>query len=69
MLQASTGDLEYLTLLRQLQFSSIMIVPLVAHGQIFGTMTFVWAESNNHYNEEDLALAEELARQAAIMEL
>jgi PAS domain S-box-containing protein len=67
MLQARTGDLEYLTLLHQLQFSSMMIVPLVAHGQIFGAMTFVWAESNNHYNEEDLALAEDLARQAAVI--
>jgi signal transduction histidine kinase len=66
MLQANVSDPEYLHLLRQLQLRSIIIVPLVARGQTLGAMTFIWAESGNHYDEQDLTLAETLVSRAAI---
>jgi GAF domain-containing protein len=47
-------------------FGSMMIVPLVAREQILGALTFVRSESGRHYDDEDLALAEELAGTVAI---
>ena len=43
-----------------------MLVPLNARGKTLGTISFVAAESGHSYNAEDLSLAEELARRAAI---
>jgi PAS domain S-box-containing protein len=51
-------------LVRELGFQSYMCVPLVAHGRTLGAISFVLAESGRRYGEEDLALAEELARRA-----
>lgn len=45
---------------------SAMIVPLVARGQVLGVMMFATAESGRRFDENDLALAEEVARRAAI---
>jgi signal transduction histidine kinase len=41
-----------------------MCVPLVARGRTLGVISFVAAESGRRYGDEDLALAEELARRA-----
>jgi PAS domain S-box-containing protein len=54
----------HLELVRELGFQSYMCVPLVAHGRILGVISFVAAESGRRYADEDLALAEELARRA-----
>jgi two-component system phosphate regulon sensor histidine kinase PhoR len=40
-------------------------VPLVARGEVFGSISLVTAESGRTYDESDLALAQELARSAA----
>jgi PAS domain S-box-containing protein len=54
----------HLELVRALGFQSYMCVPLVARGRTIGVISFVTAESGRRYEEEDLALAEELARRA-----
>src|SRR5436305_684204 len=41
-----------------------MIVPLIARERVFGVITLATAESGKHYNEDDLALAEDLAWRA-----
>jgi PAS domain S-box-containing protein len=46
--------------------AAAMTVPLVAHGRAFGALTFAAAESRRRYGPEDLALAEELGRVAAL---
>ncbi|HEY9805766.1 MAG TPA: HAMP domain-containing sensor histidine kinase, partial [Candidatus Obscuribacterales bacterium] len=66
MLVASARDPQHLEIMRAFGFNSVMIVPLVAREQILGAITFVAAESGRHYNDTDLALAEDLARRAAI---
>jgi signal transduction histidine kinase len=43
-----------------------MVTPLIARGRTLGAMTFVSAESGRCYDQNDLALAEELARRAAL---
>jgi PAS domain S-box-containing protein len=57
---------EHLELLKSLGISSLMRLPLTAHDQHLGALTFVCAGSQRHFTEADLALAEELAGRAAI---
>jgi PAS domain S-box-containing protein len=53
-------------IVHRLHLSSLMYVPLVAHGRTIGALTMAWAESDRHYGEEDLRLAEDLASRAAL---
>ena len=63
---ASFGfDESQLEIARSLAPRSYVTVPLVARGEVFGSISFVTAESERRYDESDLALAEELARHAA----
>lgn len=66
LIVASARDDEHLKILRELGFSSLMLVPLNARGRTLGTISFVATESGYSYRPEDLSLAEELARRAAI---
>lgn len=45
---------------------SLMVVPLIAPAEIFGAITFVSAQSGRRYGQADLALAQDLARRAAL---
>ena len=57
---------DQLSLVRELQMRSTMIVPLAIAGQQpFGALTLVMSESGRLFDEGDLALAEELGRRAA----
>ncbi|HEY9725326.1 MAG TPA: PAS domain S-box protein, partial [Chroococcales cyanobacterium] len=66
LLEASAHDAEHLKLLREVGFKSAAIVPMVVGGKILGSITLVTAESGRHYDATDLALAEDLARRAAL---
>ncbi|HEY0754906.1 MAG TPA: PAS domain S-box protein [Ktedonobacteraceae bacterium] len=66
MLVASTKSMEELALARQIGYSSLMLVPLVARGKTVGTVSFVATESGTKYDERDLALAEEVGRRAGM---
>ena len=66
LLVAAARDELHLDLIRELGLRSFMCVPLVARGRVLGAITLVQAESGRTYGEDDLALAEELARRAAI---
>ena len=57
---------EELSVARMLGSTSLIIVPLVARGRTLGVIAFLTAESNRQYTRDDLALAEELARRAAL---
>lgn len=45
--------------------SSMLIVPLVYHGQVTGTLTLISGTGAPVYNELDLSIAEDLARRAS----
>ncbi|WP_166397042.1 PAS domain S-box protein [Rubrobacter marinus] len=62
---AGLGD-EQREILRELELRSSMVVPLVARDRTLGAITFIAAESGRHYGPDDLELAEELARRAAM---
>ncbi len=66
LLEASAHDANHLKIIRELRLKSAMVVALRAHGRTFGAMSFVYADSDRRYTEEDLAFAEELARRASL---
>jgi PAS domain S-box-containing protein len=57
---------EHLDYLRRLRFSSIIVVPLVARELTLGALTLCMTESGRRYDAADLALAQDLARRAAV---
>ena len=65
-LRAVTRNEEHLVLARAFAPRSGMTVPLVARGRTLGAITLYYAESDRRYGPDDLALAEELARRAAL---
>jgi PAS domain S-box-containing protein len=66
MLVAGAVDAEHLKIMRDIGFTSAIIVPLVAQGRTLGAITLISAESRRKYGPDDLALAEGLAHRAAI---
>jgi PAS domain S-box-containing protein len=65
-LAAAARDEQHLALLRQLSLRSFIAVPLKAHAAVVGVITLATAESNRHFNEEDLAMAQALADRASL---
>jgi GAF domain-containing protein len=65
-LPAFARDPEHLALLRALRVVGYVCVPLAAHGRLRGAVTFLSAESGRRYGADELALAGELARRAAL---
>jgi PAS domain S-box-containing protein len=66
MLVAYARDAEHLAILRKLNVKSTMVVPLAARGHILGAISLVSDQPGRRYGPQDLALAEELARTAAV---
>ncbi|MBD2006313.1 MULTISPECIES: hybrid sensor histidine kinase/response regulator [Cyanophyceae] len=65
-LVAAVPNAEYLEILRGVGLKSCIIAPLQTRGRVLGTITFVFTESDRHYRLEDISLAEDLARRAAM---
>ncbi|WP_437944312.1 ATP-binding protein [Sorangium sp. So ce281] len=63
---AAAHDPGYRGFLRAGGSGAVMVVPLVARGRTIGTLTFVTAEPSRRYSAADLAVAEEVARRAAM---
>ena len=55
-----------LELLQELQPQARITVPLLTRERTLGAITFVLAQSGRHYSFDDLAVAEDLARRAAL---
>jgi PAS domain S-box-containing protein len=66
LVEATRETPELLGILRELGLKSSMCVPLVARDRALGAITFIAAESGRRYDERDLALAEDIARRAAV---
>ncbi len=66
LLTELTEDADHYEQVRQFEFESAMIVPLLARERILGVITFATMESKRHYTPIDLSLAEDLARRAAL---
>ncbi|NKE65914.1 PAS domain S-box protein [Ramlibacter sp. RBP-2] len=66
LLRRAVQQRDYLELLRAMGVRSYIGVPLAVRGRTLGVITFVTAESQRRYEAQDLALAEDLARRAAV---
>jgi serine phosphatase RsbU (regulator of sigma subunit) len=65
MLEQGTQDSEHLELMRTVGIRSAMIVPMIARGRTLGAITFIASDKSRRFGDNDLSLAEELARRAA----
>ncbi len=65
VLAALTPHEEMRALMRELAVRSLMAVPLIARGQLVALMVFA-ASGSRFFGPEDVSLAEELARRAAV---
>jgi PAS domain S-box-containing protein len=65
-LQQTVSNPERLRMLQQLGVCSAMIVPLRARGRTLGAVTLVAAESGRRFDDDDLIVAEALARRATL---
>jgi signal transduction histidine kinase len=59
-------DPEHRRIARELGYASYIVVPLVARGRTLGAISLVSGPSGRRYGNDDLALAEDLARRAAL---
>ncbi|MBC7712142.1 MAG: response regulator [Rhizobacter sp.] len=57
---------EQVTLANELCETNFMIIPLIAHGHSLGTMTFATYGMGRKYDQQHIALAEELGRRVAL---
>ena len=64
--EAAVPEPQLQRICRALRPSACMVVPLVARGQVRGTLMIASSESGRRYDADDLALAAELARRAAL---
>ena len=65
--QQSVQHLEHLEIVRQLDPTTYMTVPLTSRGQTLGAISFVRSRSGAPYNADDLALAEDLGKRAGLL--
>jgi PAS domain S-box-containing protein len=66
LLVAAGYEAYFTQLLRDLGLRSYMCVPLIARDRVLGTLTFITDVPGRHYDQDDLRLAEELGRRAAL---
>lgn len=66
MVSAGAADEHLREMLRQLGIRSYIGAPLNTRGRTVGVLTFITSRSGRRYGPEDLALAEDLARRAAV---
>lgn len=66
VITAAAQDDEHLRILRGLALHSYVVAPLVGRDTTLGAITLVYAESRRSYGEEDVVMAEDLARRAAM---
>jgi PAS domain S-box-containing protein len=66
LLVAAARDAEHLDVIHKLGLRSYICVPLTARGRVLGALSLVNAESGRLFAPDDVALAEDLARRAAL---
>jgi PAS domain S-box-containing protein len=66
LLKSIATSADHLRRLRELGLRSLAVVPLSARGRTFGTILLANAHGHRRFGREDLDMAEELARRAAL---
>ena len=65
ILVAAARDEEHLRIMRELRIHSAMAVPMAGRDRVLGVITFVSSETGRSFDEDDLALAQDLGLRAA----
>ncbi|HEU0193994.1 MAG TPA: SpoIIE family protein phosphatase [Gaiellales bacterium] len=65
-LRATCRNEEHYQVVRELGFQSYISVPLIARARTLGALTLVSTDPARRYGEQDLAVAEEIARRASV---
>ncbi len=65
LFEAAADNDAHVALLRRLGACSWLVVPLLAHGHVFGALTLGHSDSLRRHDASDLMLANEVARRAA----
>ncbi|MCF7804957.1 MAG: PAS domain S-box protein [Candidatus Marinimicrobia bacterium] len=66
VLQENVTNEEYLEILRELGLESAMVVPLSVRGSVIGVISLISENPGSRFSKQDLSLAQELARHAAL---
>jgi signal transduction histidine kinase len=66
MIKPFATNSRHLQLLRKIGFSSMIIVPVLAHKKPIGTMTLVTSDISRQFSESDVFIAEELASRTSL---
>ncbi len=66
MLISAAHDADNLRLLNQLEFHSLLVVPLTVRGAVIGAVTFIKGQHDAAFTDEDIELAEDLSRRSAL---
>lgn len=66
LLEKAARDAEHLRMIRDLRLRSAMVVPIPGRERVLGAITFIYAESERRYGEDDLRFAEDFARRAGM---
>jgi K+-sensing histidine kinase KdpD len=66
LLEEMARDPEHRALLHELRLRRLLVLPLVAHGRTLGAISFEATAEGRVYGPEDITLAEDLARRAAL---
>lgn len=66
LLEKSIKNPETLQFMKDLALRSIIIVPLSIKGEVKGAITFVASDSGGYYTNDDVVMAEELARRMSL---
>ena len=65
-LERTSQGPEHLELIREVDPKSLMAVPLLMRGELFGALAFISSRPDRAYDTRDLRLAEALAERAAV---
>jgi PAS domain S-box-containing protein len=67
LIESAARNAEHLEVLRSINIDSVIVAPLSAGGAVHGALTlFTTAISHRRFDEDDRALAEQLARRSAV---
>jgi signal transduction histidine kinase len=66
LLESVTRNTQHLEIVRDVGAASFMMVPIIARDRALGAIALVSADSSRQFDEQDLALAEDIAARAAL---
>ena len=66
MLEQAAQSPEHLAMIRALEIKSVICAPMVARGRTLGLITFTASQGGRRFDNQDLGMAVEIARRAAV---